>query len=593
MAEKRQGKTVKIAGPVVVADGMTGSRMYDVVRVGKLSLIGEIVELHGDLASIQVYEETVGIAPGEPVVDTEAPLSVELGPGLIESIYDGIQRPLNALYEKEGAFMSRGITVPGLDREKRWLFRPTIENGSKVSGGDIVGEVQESSLVTQKIMVPDGVSGTVEGLSKGEYTVVDTIGVVKGQDGGKTELQLMQKCPVRNARTVNRRLAPEEILVTGQRVIDTFFPIAKGGTACVPGPFGTGKTVVQHQLAKWVDADIVVYVGCGERGNEMTDVLTEFPQLKDPRSGEPLMKRSVLIANTSNMPVAAREASVYTGITIAEYFRDMGYTVALMADSTSRWAEAMREISTRLEEMPAEEGYPAYLGARIASFYERAGRVQCTGQPQREGALSIIGAVSPPGGDLSDSVVQATLHVVKVFWSLMAKLAYQRHFPAIDWLSSYSFYKEYLTESFEDKEQGQEMAEMIKEAMSLLEQESNLLEIVRLVGAEALSPKDRLGLETSRSIREDFLHQNAFHKIDTFTPLEKQYAILKTVLHFHRVSLKAIEAGTETADIFKLAVRQEIARAKYIPQEEIEKIVEIRNTIEKQIKEIQPAGSVS
>ncbi len=587
MAEVKEGRTVKVAGPVVVAEGMTGSRMYDVVRVGKLNLIGEIVELHEDLASIQVYEDTVGIGPGEPVVDTQAPLSVELGPGLIESIYDGIQRPLNALYEAEGAFMSRGTTVPGLDREKKWHFRPTINNGTEVGPGDIIGEVEESSLVNHRIMVPQDVIGTVAGLKEGDYTVTDTIGTVKTKDG-QTNLQLMQKCPVRNARAVIRRLAPNRILTTGQRVIDTFFPIAKGGTACVPGPFGTGKTVVQHQLAKWVDADIVVYVGCGERGNEMTDVLTEFPELKDPRSGEPLMRRSVLIANTSNMPVAAREASVYTGITIAEYFRDMGYTVALMADSTSRWAEAMREISTRLEEMPAEEGYPAYLGARIASFYERAGRVQCQGKPQREGALSVIGAVSPPGGDLSDSVVQATLHVVKVFWSLMARLAYQRHFPAIDWLTSYSFYKEYLKGCFEDKDQGIEMDQMIREAMSLLEQESNLLEIVRLVGAEALSPKDRLSLETSRSIREDFLHQNAFHEVDTFTSLEKQYEMLKTVLHFHKMALQAIEAGADTADIFKLPVREEIARAKYIPQKEITKISEIRKTIETQIKELQP-----
>ncbi len=588
MAEKREGKVVKVAGPVVVAEGMTGSRMYDVVRVSKMNLIGEIVELHGDLASIQVYEDTVGIGPGEPVVDTLAPLSVELGPGLIESIYDGIQRPLNALYNAEGAFMSRGKDMPGLSRDKKWHFVPTVDNGSEVEAGSIIGEVQESTSVNHKIMVPNGASGKVEGLKEGDYTVDDKIGVVKGSDGKETKLQLMQKWPVRNAREVIKRLAPNAILVTGQRVIDTFFPIAKGGTACVPGPFGTGKTVVQHQLAKWVDADIVVYVGCGERGNEMTDVLTEFPELKDPRSGEPLMKRSVLIANTSNMPVAAREASVYTGITIAEYFRDMGYTVALMADSTSRWAEAMREISTRLEEMPAEEGYPAYLAARIASFYERAGRVQCLGKPQREGALSIIGAVSPPGGDLSDSVVQATLHVVKVFWSLVGRLAYQRHFPAIDWLTSYSFYKEYLKGCFEDKDQGLEMDQMIKDAMSLLEQEANLLEIVRLVGAEALSPKDRLALETSRSIREDFLHQNAFHEVDTFTSMEKQYEMLKMVLHFHKQSLEAIDAGTDTADIFKLAVREEIARASYIPQAEIDKIRKIRDTIETQIKQLQP-----
>jgi V/A-type H+-transporting ATPase subunit A len=558
--------------------------MYDVVRVGQLSLIGEIVELHGDLASIQVYEETVGVGPGEPVINTQAPLSVELGPGLIESIYDGIQRPLDSLYGLEGEFMSRGSAMPGLNREKRWQFVPTIENGTKVSAGDIIGQVQETTLLTHKIMVPAGIAGTIQDLGQGEFTVVDKIAAVFAEDGGKTDLTMMQKCPVRNSRQMEERLAPEEVLVTGQRVIDTFFPITKGGTACVPGPFGTGKTVVQHQLAKWVDADIVVYVGCGERGNEMTDVLTEFPELKDPRSGEPLMKRSVLIANTSNMPVAAREASVYTGITIAEYFRDMGLTVALMADSTSRWAEAMREISTRLEEMPAEEGYPAYLGARIAAFYERAGKVRCLGSPQRQGALSIIGAVSPPGGDLSDSVVQATLHVVKVFWSLQGRLAYQRHYPAIDWLTSYSFYKQSLPGCFEDKQQGLDMEKLTVEAMALLEQEANLLEIVRLVGAEALSPADRLALETSRCIREDYLHQNAFHKVDTFTEMTKQFEILDTVLHFHKQALEAIEAGVETADIFKLTVREEIARAKYIPQSELDKIVRIKQTITEQTK---------
>jgi len=589
MSEKKQGRIVKVAGPVVVAEGMAGARMYDVVRVGELNLIGEIVELHGDLASIQVYEETTGIGPGEPVVDTEAPLSVELGPGLIESIYDGIQRPLNLLVDVEGEFMSRGSALPGLNREKKWHFIPTVGDGTKVGPGDIIGEVQETTLVVHKIMVPFGVEGAIQGINEGEYTVVETIGVVVADDGTETELKLMQEWPVRNARQTIKRLAPNSVLVTGQRVIDTFFPTTKGGTACVPGPFGTGKTVVQHQLAKWVDADIVVYVGCGERGNEMTDVLTEFPELKDPRSGEPLMQRSVLIANTSNMPVAAREASVYTGITIAEYFRDMGYVVALMADSTSRWAEAMREISTRLEEMPAEEGYPAYLAARIAAFYERAGRVRCCGNPEREGALSIIGAVSPPGGDLSDSVVQATLHVVKVFWSLKGELAYQRHFPAIDWLTSYSFYKQYLRECFEDKEQGEEMERLAVQAMSLLEQEAELLEIVRLVGAEALSPQDRLSLETSRSIREDFLHQNAFHEVDTYTSMDKQYEMLKTVLHFHKQALSAIETGVETADIFKLPVREEIARAKYIPHEFITKVTKIRDDIDQHIKQLHPS----
>ncbi len=590
MAEKREAKIVKVSGPVVVAEGMMGARMYDVVRVGQLNLIGEIVELKGDLASIQVYEETTGIGPGEPVVNTGLPLSVELGPGLIESIYDGIQRPLDSLHKAEGEFMSRGSAMPGLNRDKKWHFKPTVENGASVGPGDIIGQVQETVSVNHKIMVPAGVEGTVQKIGEGDYTVEETIGVCVAEDSSETELKLMQQCPVRVARPNRGRLAPDTILVTGQRVIDAFFPIAKGGTACVPGPFGTGKTVVQHQLAKWVDADIVVYVGCGERGNEMTDVLTEFPELKDPRSGEPLMKRSVLIANTSNMPVAAREASVYTGITIAEYFRDMGYVVALMADSTSRWAEAMREISTRLEEMPAEEGYPAYLAARIAAFYERAGRAECLGTPQRQGTLSIIGAVSPPGGDLSDSVVQATLHVVKVFWSLKGELAYQRHFPAIDWLTSYSFYKEYLKTCFEDKDRGEDMEKMTVQAMGLLEEEAELREIVRLVGAEALSPKERLALETARSIREDFLHQNAFHEVDTYTSMAKQYEMLKAILHFHARSLSAIDAGVETADIFRLAVREEIARAKYIPQTDINEIPNIRNRTSEQMKQLQASA---
>ncbi len=589
MDEAKTGRIVKVAGPVVVAEGMAGARMYDVVRVGELNLIGEIVELHGDQASIQVYEETEGIGPGEQVIDTQAPLSVELGPGLIESIYDGIQRPLDLLVKAEGNFMSRGSAMPGLNRQKKWHFKPTIKNGEVVVAGDIIGQVQETTMVLHKIMVPPGVKGTIQKIAEGDYTVDEVVAICAADDGSEQQIKLMHKWAVRSARPVKNRLTPNTILGTGQRVIDAFFPITKGGTACVPGPFGSGKTVIQHQLSKWVDADIVVYVGCGERGNEMTDVLTEFPELKDPRSGEPLMQRSVLIANTSNMPVAAREASVYTGITIAEYFRDMGYTVGLMADSTSRWAEAMREISTRLEEMPAEEGYPAYLAARIAAFYERAGRVQCIGSPQREGALSVIGAVSPPGGDLSDSVVQATLHVVKVFWSLKAELAYARHFPAIDWLTSYSFYQQYLKGCFQDAEQGQQMEALSATAMSLLQQESELREIVRLVGAEALSPRERLTLETARSIREDFLHQNAFHEVDTYTSMVKQYEMLKTVLHFHQRGLEAIEIGVETADIFKLPVRQEIARAKYIPENNIGKIAKIRQTIDEQIKQLQPA----
>ena len=584
MSELSKGRIVKVAGPVVVAENMTGARMYDVVRVGQENIIGEIVELHGDLASIQVYEDTVGIGPGEEVVNTGAPLSVELGPGLTSSIYDGIQRPLDQLVELQGDYITRGSALPGLKRDVKWQFKPTAQVGQTVTGGDIIGQVQETVLMLHKIMVPQGVSGTLESLKEGEYSVEETIGVVTGQDGSKTELKLMQKWPVRSPRPAKQRLAPNELLITGQRVIDTFFPISKGGTACVPGPFGTGKTVVQHQLAKWVEADVVVYVGCGERGNEMTDVLKEFPELKDPRSGEPLMKRVVLLANTSDMPVAAREASVYTGITIAEYYRDMGYSVALMADSTSRWAEAMREISTRLEEMPAEEGYPAYLGARIASFYERSGKVVCTGSPDRQGSLSIIGAVSPPGGDLSDSVVQATLHVVKVFWSLQGRLAQQRHFPAIDWLTSYSFYKQYLPDCFADKDRGEEMAAMSQESMILLEQEAELIEIVRLVGAESISARDRVILETTRTIREDFLHQNAFHKVDTYTSMEKQFEILKAILHFHAQALAAVERGVETSAIFALDVREEIARSSYIDESEMSKIIAIRDTIDSQMK---------
>jgi V/A-type H+-transporting ATPase subunit A len=584
MSDMQVGKIVKVAGPVVVAEAMSGARMYDVVRVGEENLVGEIVELHGDRASIQVYEDTTGVGPGEKVVNTGAPLSVELGPGLISSIYDGIQRPLDQLREKQGNVILRGSAIPGLRRDVKWHFVPTIANASKVQSGDIVGQVQETTLVLHKIMIPPGVSGTVEGLREGDYTVEEIIGAVVADNGARTDLKLMHKWPVRTARPSQRRLAPGQILTTGQRVIDAFFPIAKGGTACVPGPFGSGKTVVQHQLAKWVNADVVVYVGCGERGNEMTDVLKEFPELKDPHSGEPLMKRVILLANTSDMPVAAREASVYTGITLAEYFRDMGYSVAMMADSTSRWAEAMREISTRLEEMPAEEGYPAYLGARIASFYERAGRVICAGGPQREGALSIIGAVSPPGGDLSDSVVQATLHVVKVFWSLQGRLAQQRHFPAIDWLTSYSFYKQYLPGCFKDRQRGIEMAEMSRQAMGLLEQESQLIEIVRLVGAESISAKDRMILQTARSIREDFLHQNAFHKVDTHTSMDKQFEMLKAILHFHDKSLAAVEQGADTRDLSALKVREPIARAKFLDESDIGQIADLQRQIDEQIQ---------
>ncbi len=586
MTENGQGTVVKVAGPVVAAEGMAEAKMYDVVRVGFDNLIGEVVELESGKASIQVYEDTVGVGPGEPVVNTGAPLSVELGPGLISNIYDGIQRPLKSLYETDGSFISRGNDTPGLDREKKWTFKPLVNKGDKVETGDIIGEVQESSLLLHKIMVPQEVRGEVKNIESGDFTVEQTIAVIADSEGKETKVTLMQKCPVRTPRENKNRLTPNRSMISGQRVIDTLFPLAVGGTACVPGPFGTGKTVVQHQLAKWIDADVVVYIGCGERGNEMTDVLTEFPELKDPKSGKPLMERVVLIANTSDMPVAAREASVYTGITIAEYFRDMGYKVALMADSTSRWAEAMREISTRLEEMPAEEGYPAYLGARIASFYERGGRIECLGNPDREGAVSIIGAVSPPGGDLSDSVVQATLHVVKVFWSLQSRLAQQRHFPAIDWLTSYSFYKQYLRSSFDDKDEAEKMEQMITLSMQILEQEASLVEIVRLVGAEAIGAKDRMALETAKSIREDYLHQNAFHEVDTFTSLPKQYLMLKLILHFHHRGLEAIQADIDTKDIFNLPVREDISRCKYIPEEEMEKIEAIEKTIDKQFDEL-------
>ena len=589
MAEFTNGKIIKVAGPVVVAEGMIGARMYDVVRVGKENLIGEIVELNEDRASIQVYEDTVGIGPGEVVVNTGAPLSVELGPGLISSIYDGIQRPLDQLVEAQGSFIKRGSDIPGLKRGTKWHFTPTADNGIEVSTGDIIGEVVESTLVNHKIMVPPGTAGKLDGLKEGDYTVDEVIGTVTDASGNVTELKLMQKWPVRHPRPNKQRLTPDQVLVTGQRVVDAFFPLSRGGTACVPGPFGTGKTVVQHQLAKWIDADVVVYVGCGERGNEMTDVLMEFPELIDPHSGEPLMKRVVLIANTSDMPVAAREASVYTGITIAEYFRDMGYSVAMMADSTSRWAEAMREISTRLEEMPAEEGYPAYLGARIASFYERAGLCECAGSPQRQGAVSVIGAVSPPGGDLSDTVVQATLQVVKVFWSLQARLAQQRHFPAIDWLTSYSFYKQYIPSAFEDAAVGKEFADMMQQTMTLLEQESQLIEIVRLVGAESISAQDRMTLETSKSVREDFLHQNAFHKVDTFTPIEKQLEMIKLILHFHQAGLTAIDHGVDTADIFVLPVREDIARCKYLENDKIEQVAAIKDIVDQQMKQLQAA----
>ncbi|MCP4129495.1 MAG: V-type ATP synthase subunit A [bacterium] len=557
------GKITKVSGPLVIAENMTGAKMYDVVRVGEKRLVGEIIELKGDTASIQVYEETAGVGTGEIIYRTEQPLSVELAPGLIESIFDGTQRPLDKIREMSGDYIARGIDIPSLDRDKQWDFHPTAYAGNEVTFGDILGYVTETVLVEHKIMVPWGVSGELIDISEGKFTITETIAHIKKEDGTIVNISMLQVWPVRISRPYATKLPPEKMLTTGQRVIDTFFPVAKGGTACIPGPFGSGKTVVQHQLAKWADADICVYIGCGERGNEMTDVLQEFPELVDPRSGAPLMKRTILIANTSNMPVAAREASVYTGMTIAEYFRDMGYSVALMADSTSRWAEAMREISGRLEEMPGEEGYPAYLSSKVAEFYERAGRVQCGGADKREGALTVIGAVSPAGGDLSDPVVQATLRVVKVFWSLEDKLAFQRHFPAISWLRSYSLYddamNEYLREIVEVT-----FPELKQEAMKLLEKENELEEIVRLVGIESLSSPDRLIMKTAKIIRQDFLHQNAFHETDTFTAIKKQFYMLDLILYYHTELEKTIQQDIPFDRFDSMNIEEEIARLKYL-----------------------------
>jgi V/A-type H+-transporting ATPase subunit A len=568
--DRAPGRIIKVSGPLVVAGGMNGSKMYDVVRVGEQNLLGEVIGLAGDRASIQVYEETGGIGPGDPVFPTFEPLSVELGPGLIGSFYDGIQRPLDSIKARAGDFITRGIDVPALDREKRWEFKPLRRPGEKVGPGDWLGEVQETVLVRHRVLVPPGVEGELVRIEAGSFTVNDTVAVVKTA-GGERELAMAQRWPVRRPRPHRRKLPPDRPLVTGQRVIDTFFPIARGGTACVPGPFGSGKTVIQHQFAKWSDAEIIVFVGCGERGNEMTDVLLEFPRLLDPKSGEPLMRRTVLVANTSNMPVAAREASVYTGITLAEYYRDMGYSVAIQADSTSRWAEAMREISGRLEEMPGEEGYPAYLASRIAEFYERAGRVACLGTGpdggEQEGALSVVGSVSPPGGDLNDPVVQATLRVVKVFWSLEDRLAFQRHFPAISWLNSYSLYTETLHDALTELA-SDEFVAGAAEAMALLEKEAELEEIVRLVGRDSLSPGDRLVLEVARSLREDYLHQNAFHEVDTYTSMRKQALMLAAILRFYRYARAALERGVDIAAIEGLAVRDRIARLKYLPEDE-------------------------
>ncbi|MFR3237503.1 MAG: V-type ATP synthase subunit A [Acutalibacter sp.] len=564
-----KGTIKKVAGPLVIAKGMRDANMFDVVRVSEKRLIGEIIEMHGDEASIQVYEETSGLAPGSPVESTGEPMSVELGPGLIGSIYDGIQRPLDDIMKISGNNLERGVEVPSLKRELKWEFIPQAKVGDNVVAGDILGTVQETEIVTHKILVPPGFVGTVKDIRGGKYTVTETVAVLETPDGREVPLQLMQRWPVRRGRPYQKKLSPQMPLVTGQRVIDTFFPIAKGGVAAVPGPFGSGKTVVQHQLAKWAEADIVVYIGCGERGNEMTDVLNEFPELKDPKTGYSLMKRTVLIANTSDMPVAAREASIYTGITIAEYFRDMGYSVALMADSTSRWAEALREMSGRLEEMPGEEGYPAYLGSRLAQFYERAGRVVTLGSGEREGTLSVIGAVSPPGGDISEPVSQATLRIVKVFWGLDSALAYKRHFPAINWLTSYSLYLDTLEPWF-SKTVAQDWVGLRTELMGLLQDEAELEEIVQLVGMDALSAPDRLKLEAARSIREDFLHQNAYDDIDTYTPLPKQYAMMKLILSFYDRSRAALEDGVDVEALVALPVREAIGRFKYTMPEQVE-----------------------
>ncbi len=578
-----QGTIKKVAGPLVIAEGMRDANMFDVVRVSTQRLIGEIIEIHGDKASIQVYEETSGLGPGKPVESTGAPLSVELGPGLIGSIFDGIQRPLVEIMEKTGNNLTRGVEVPSLKRDAVWHFVPTAKAGDKVQGGDIIGTVQETPIVQQRIMIPNGISGTIKSINEGDYKLEDTVAVINTDDGKSIDISMLQKWPVRKGRPYKEKLSPDMPLITGQRVIDALFPIAKGGVAAVPGPFGSGKTVVQHQLAKWAEADIVVYIGCGERGNEMTDVLNEFPELKDPKTGHSLMERTVLIANTSDMPVAAREASIYVGITIAEYFRDMGFSVALMADSTSRWAEALREMSGRLEEMPGEEGYPAYLGSRLAQFYERAGRVISLGSDGREGALSVIGAVSPPGGDISEPVSQATLRIVKVFWGLDAGLAYKRHFPAINWLTSYSLYVDNMTNWFNKAADGDWM-KCRGRLMSLLSDEASLQEIVQLVGMDALSAPDRLKLEASRSIREDFLHQDAFHEVDTYSPLEKQFKMMNLVLAFYDISSEALKSGVSIDELSNLPVRERIGRYKYVKNENLQKEYDdIINTLHREI----------
>ncbi|MBE0477707.1 V-type ATP synthase subunit A [Candidatus Aerophobetes bacterium] len=581
-----RGQIVKISGPLVVAKGIPGARMFDVVRVGNERLIGEILEIRGDLSSVQVYEETAGLKPGEPVESSYRPLSVELAPGLLGNIYDGIQRPLDIIRAKEGDLIARGIEAQAIDRKKEWDFRPVLKKGDEVVAGDILGTVQETEIIEHKVMVPVGIQGKIKEIHSGKAKVEDVVAVIETPKGEKKKITMLQHWPVRKMRPYKEQIEAKEPLVTGQRVIDTFFPIAKGGTACIPGPFGSGKTVVQHQLSKWADAQVIVFVGCGERGNEMTDVLREFPQLKDPKSGKPLMQRTILIANTSNMPVAAREASIYTGITLAEYYRDMGYDVALMADSTSRWAEALREMSGRLEEMPGEEGYPAYLPSRLAEFYERAGRVITLGKEKRIASLSAIGAVSPPGGDLSEPVTQATLRIVRVFWALIAELAYQRHFPAIHWLRSYSLYLDDLKTYF-TKKVAPDWIELREKAMALLQKEDELQETVRLVGIDVLSSEDRIAMETARSIREDFLQQFAFHEVDTYSPLNKQYLMLKMVLEYYDLCMNALKKDAQLEKLINLPLREEIARAKYIATDEAEeKIKNLHQRLKDEVKKI-------
>lgn len=608
-----QGTIVKVAGPLVVAEGLVGAKMFDLVQVGEEGLMGEIIEMRGKTASIQVYEETEGLGPGDPVVGTGAPLSVELGPGMLSAVYDGVQRPLDAIEAAAGSFLHRGISAPGLDREARWDFVATVAPGTRVEGGSIIGTVQENVVIEHRVMVPPGVCGTITAIESGTYTVEQPVGQLSTDSGDEIELLMMQSWPVRIPRPYRRKVAAREPLVTGTRIIDTFFPLVKGGAACIPGPFGAGKTVTQHQVAKWANADVVIFIGCGERGNEMTDVLMEFPELVDPYSGEPLMKRTVLVANTSNMPVAAREASVYTGITMAEYFRDMGYEVVLQADSTSRWAEAMREISGRLEEMPGEEGYPAYLGTRLAAFYERAGKVECLGGPLvagpaegassdhldaectpraasceleefecRLGSVSVIGSVSPPGGDLSEPVVQNTLRVVKVFWALQDTLAFQRHFPAIDWLTSYSLFLDKVTPHWNDAI-SPKYRDLRDRAMAILQRESELAEIVRLVGLDALSPEEQILMETAKTLREDFLQQNAFREDDQFSSLQEQYLLLAAILHFHERAIAAQQQGASLKQLFAAPVREHIARAKYLSVDELGEYEKIMSEIDTQL----------